>query len=185
MNKAVFLDRDGVLIRDDKSYYVYKLEEFELLPKVPQALKLLSGEYKLIVVTNQGGVAKGVYSLEQYQAFSNMMEKELGNYGIKLDAIYVCPHPENVCECRKPKPGMMLQAANEHDIDFNQSWLIGDKISDVMAGQAAGCKTILVKTGAGKKDESALKATPDYEANDLLQAAETILAERNLKLSVL
>ncbi|MEK6923222.1 MAG: HAD family hydrolase, partial [Nanoarchaeota archaeon] len=136
MYKAVFLDRDGTITKDATEYYTYKLEDYGITLGVIEALQNLSKGHKLIVITNQGGIAKGEVKLEEYYAFSNYMEKDLAKYGIKFDGIYFCPHrpPISDCECRKPKPGMILQAAKEHDIDLKNSWMIGDKLTDILAG---------------------------------------------------
>ncbi len=154
---AIFLDRDGVLIKDmDKNPIV---ENFELLDNVPEAIKKINQSgYLAIVVTNQPMIAKGFVTFEQVDDVHKLLETELGKDGAYLDDIYFCPHhPEKGfageipelkvdCNCRKPKPGMLLKAAQDYHIDLSQSWMIGDRESDIKAGKAAGCKTVLIGT---------------------------------------
>lgn len=143
VHKAVFLDRDGVINSDEGHYYIYRVEDFKLNPDLPEALKLLADQgFVLIVVTNQGGVAKGEYTLSDVAAVHAFLRSELAKTGVELDAIYVCPHHQSVspCECRKPSPYMILQGLKEYDIDPKKSFLIGDSMRDIEAGDAAGLK---------------------------------------------
>ena len=145
MTKAVFLDRDGV-INIDKAY-VSKIEDFEFCEGVFEALKHFQNlGYLLIVVTNQSGIGRGYYSEENFQILSDWMQKELLHVKIKIDAIYHCPHaPEVNCACRKPKSGMFLKAIEDFDIDVANSWMIGDKETDMEAAIVAGIpNTILL-----------------------------------------
>lgn len=145
MTKAVFLDRDGV-INIDKAY-VSKIEDFEFCEGVFEALKHFQNlGYLLIVVTNQSGIGRGYYSEEDFQILSDWMQKELLHIKIKIDAIYHCPHaPEVNCACRKPKSGMFLKAIEDFDIDVANSWMIGDKETDMEAAIVAGIpNTILL-----------------------------------------
>lgn len=145
MTKAVFLDRDGV-INIDKAY-VSKIEDFEFCEGVFEALKHFQNlGYLLIVVTNQSGIGRGYYSEEDFQILSDWMQKELLHVKIKIDAIYHCPHaPEVNCACRKPKSGMFLKAIEDFDIDVANSWMIGDKETDMEAAIVAGIpNTILL-----------------------------------------
>ena len=145
MNKAVFLDRDGV-INLDKAY-VSKIEDFEFCEGVFEALKHFQNlGYLLIVVTNQSGIGRGYYSEEDFQILTVCMQKELLHVKIKIDAIYHCPHaPEVNCACRKPKSGMFLKAIEDFDIDVANSWMIGDKETDMEAAIVAGIpNTILL-----------------------------------------
>ncbi len=152
--RAVFLDRDGTL--NVEKEYLHRSEDFELLPGVPEALKRLQDAgFMLVVVTNQSGIARGYYSLEDVDILHRYMCSELERYGAKLAGIYVCPHHPTTgkepfvkdCDCRKGKPGMLLQAAAELDIDLSRSFMIGDKASDATAGLNAGCRSYLVATG--------------------------------------
>ena len=153
MNKAIFLDRDGV-INIDKSY-VYKKEDFEFCEGVVEVLKhFQSLGYLLIIVTNQSGIGRGYYSEEAFQELSQWMSDALLENDIKINAIYHCPHaPEEGCECRKPRSGMFYKAIEAFDIDVKDSWMIGDKISDIQAANGAGVsKTILLAHNKGKSE---------------------------------
>ena len=144
MTKAVFLDRDGV-INLDKAY-VSKIEDFEFCEGVFEALAHFQRlGYLLIIVTNQSGIGRGYYSEEDFQILSDWMKKELLHVKIKIDAIYHCPHaPEVNCACRKPKSGMFLKAIEDFDIDVKQSWMIGDKPSDIEAALGAGISNTIL-----------------------------------------
>lgn len=157
--KAVFLDRDGTINRNVG--FLRNIDNFELLPGVAEAIRRINASgYLAIVITNQPVVARGEITLDQLQEIHYKMETLLGADGAYLDAIYYCPHHPDKgfegeiselkieCDCRKPKPGMLLIAAKEYNIDLRQSWMIGDSENDIKAGVAAGCKTALV----GKDD---------------------------------
>ncbi|MDR1761374.1 MAG: HAD family hydrolase [Bacteroidales bacterium] len=151
MNKAVFLDRDGV-INDGTLYYTYKVEDFRFNTDVFESLQLLvKAGYLLIVVSNQGGVAKGIYTENDVNKVHEYMRQELLKHNIPLSGIYYCPHHSNVsnCDCRKPKPGMLLQAIKDLNIDPRQSFMIGDSKRDIEAANAAGVQGVLIeKNGA-------------------------------------
>jgi len=158
-NKAIFLDRDGVI-----NEIVYHKEmgildspsnpkEFKLLLDVGKAInKFHELGFKVIVASNQPGIAKGKFTLKIFEQIKNKMKKELAKTNSFVDAEYYClHHPEGkikryamICKCRKPKPGLILKAAEEKDIDLKNSWMIGDGITDIQAGATAGCKTILI-----------------------------------------
>ena len=141
--KAVFLDRDGVINDDTGHYYIYKPEDFRLNDGVIEGLKLLTNAgYKLIIVSNQGGVAKGIYTENDIRKVHEKLRDELIKHSLKLEAIYYCPHHESVseCDCRKPKPGMILNAIKEFNINPQESYLIGDSGRDITAGKNAGLK---------------------------------------------
>lgn len=154
--RAVFLDRDGTI--NVEKNYLYRCEDFNFLPGVPLALKRLQDAgYLLVVVTNQSGVARGYYGLEDVDVLHEHMRQLLLDFGVILSGIHVCPHhPEGLpgnlfacdCNCRKGQPGMLLQAAQDLNIDLSASFMIGDKVSDLEAGNRAGCQSILVKSGA-------------------------------------
>ena len=165
--KAVFLDRDGTI--NKYVGFLRNIDDFQLLPGVAEAVRLLNTSgYLAIVVTNQPVIARGEVTVPQLQEMHNKMETLLGAEGAYLDAIYYCPHhpdhgyPGEVealkinCDCRKPKPGMMLRAAEEFNIDLSQSWMIGDGENDIKAGKAAGCRTVLIGTEEYNQDETAL-----------------------------
>ena len=142
---AVFLDRDGVINVD--SGYVGRWEDFEYLPNAVEAMQLLQNAgFKLVVVTNQSGIARGYYSEEDFLALTETMKADLANSGVKLTAVYYCPYLEDAnveayrlaSNLRKPEPGMLLQAAEDHHLDLNRSIMIGDKASDMIAAERAG-----------------------------------------------
>lgn len=144
-SRTVFLDRDGV-INVDRGY-VGSWEDFEYLPGAIEGLRLLCDRgFKLVVVTNQSGIARGYYSEANFQLLTSLMRQDLAEKGIELAAVYYCPHlPQakvmqyrEICDCRKPKPGMFIKAAAELGIDLRSSVMIGDKSSDMQAAEAAG-----------------------------------------------
>lgn len=155
-NRAVFLDRDGVI--NVEKEYLHRVEDFQFLPGVPRALRLLKDAgFLLVVVTNQSGVARGYFSLEAVHRLHRHLQHELQRHGVSIDGFYVCPHHpvhgtgefRRECSCRKPMPGLIEKAAADFAIDPTRSFLVGDKLSDVEAGQAAGCRCFLVRTGYG------------------------------------
>jgi len=189
--RAVFLDRDGVInaMWDDPEHGTVDSplnpEQFRLLPRVGEAICLLRNEgFLCIVVSNQPIVAKGKSTPSLLDAITERMHSDLAKAGAKLDAVYYClHHPQAVlekyrseCECRKPKPGLLIKASRELDIDLARSYMIGDGLSDIEAGCQAGCTTILL--GGGKcyvcKRMQTLNVMPDLIARDLFEAAELI-----------
>jgi len=141
MNKAFFIDRDGVVNNDEGHYYIYRPEDFVFNPDIKKALKLIKKEgYLLIMITNQGGVAKKMYTIADVMNVHAYMQEQLAQKKARFNAIYFCPHHSDVssCECRKPKPGMILQAIKELNIDPKTSYLIGDSERDIEAGKSAG-----------------------------------------------
>lgn len=170
-NKAVFIDRDGVIVEDVG--YHHKLEDLRTVTNAIEGLKLLSKNFKLIVITNQSGIGRGYYTFQDYERFNEHMLKELNKHKIKIEKTYVCPHkPGDNCECRKPKTKLINDAAKEFNIDLKKSFMIGDKNIDVEMGHNAGCKSILVLTGKGMKEKEDSKA--DYVAKDLVDAAKWV-----------
>ncbi len=142
-NKAVFIDRDGVINNDEGHYYIYRTKDFKLNTGIIEGLKQLhNAGYKLIVITNQGGVAKGEYTEDDVEKIHGHFLQLMFDNDIRIADIYYCPHHSDVeeCDCRKPKPGMILQAIDEHDISAKESYLIGDSDRDIEAGNAAGLK---------------------------------------------
>lgn len=153
--KAVFFDRDGVLNIDKN--YLYKIEEFEWQVDAMQAIRFLKEQgYFIVVVTNQSGIARGYYTERDMYLLHEHMQAELGKIGACIDAFYHCPHLPDAtvaeyaleCDCRKPAPGMVLQAIKDHGLDVEQSFLVGDKSRDIEAGNAAGVKGYLYKEGS-------------------------------------
>lgn len=182
---AIFLDRDGV-INDDLDL-ISKPEDFHLFEYTADAInKINKSEYLAIVATNQSVVARNLCTLDELRVIHNKMETELGDKGAHLDAIYYCPHhpdkgyPEENkafkidCECRKPKPGMLLKAASDYNINLSQSWIIGDSESDIKAGKTVGCKTIAVRSG---RSNYTSKLHPDYWFTNISEAVAFIVDE--------
>ena len=171
MNKAIFLDRDGVIIYDWG--YIHRMEHFKLLPNAVEGLKLLRN-HKLFIVTNQSGIGRGLYNIKDFLCYNDMLIKELRKNNITVQKTYFCPHkPEDNCECRKPKTKFLEEAKKEFSIALKKSFVVGDKTSDIEMGNNAGCGTILVSTGYGKK--SIKYSKPDYVAKDLADAAKWII----------
>ncbi|GHT87468.1 hypothetical protein FACS1894137_14820 [Spirochaetia bacterium] len=144
LNKAIFLDRDGTLNKDFG--FVYKTEDLALLPGVVEALQLFQGrKYLLIVITNQSGVGRGFYTNRDVDTFNNELKKELKKENIIIDDFYICMHsPDDNCECRKPSPYLINLAIIDHDIDPNQSYMFGDKQSDITCGKNANIRSFLI-----------------------------------------
>jgi D-glycero-D-manno-heptose 1,7-bisphosphate phosphatase len=182
MNRAVFLDKDGTLIKD----IPYNVDPALLIlyEGAARSLRLLKDQgFLLIVVSNQSGIARGYFSENDLKAIETKIQNELISEGVQLDALYFCPHhPEGVvheyseeCTCRKPKPGMLLEASVQFNIDLGGSWMIGDILNDVEAGNAAGCKTILIDNGNETEWEITEARMPTAVAPSLPDAVEIIL----------
>src|SRR3989344_6206190 len=165
--RSVFLDRDGV-INDNKSGYVYRIEDFEFLPGALDQLKKLSvTNYKLIIITNQSGIGRNYYTHKDFEKLNRWMLREFKKKDIRVDKVYFCPHkPEENCDCRKPKIGMLTNAVKDFDISLNDSWLIGNDEKDVIMCREANVKTIKL----GKKMSKNLKLEPSFYAKDLSSA---------------
>ncbi len=178
MNKAVFLDRDGVIVNESN---YNKIEQLELIKGSAEAIKLLNENNLLaIIVTNQAGIAKGYFTENDTMLFNDKLKDELEKQDAYIDAIYYCPHhPDLNCKCRKPKSGMLYTAKRKFDIDLTQSFMIGDKITDIEAGDNVGCKTIMVMTGYGKENINIKTNKRYYVAEDLYNAVEFIIKEIN------
>jgi len=160
MRRAVFLDRDGTInIEKD---YLFQVADFEFIPGVVEAVKLLNeAGFMVVVVTNQSGVARGYYTEEDVENLHRHIASELEKSGARADAWIYCPHHPSgrgsyalPCSCRKPLPGMLKEAARRYDIDLEASIMIGDKLADISAGLSAGCRSVLVRTGYGAEEES-------------------------------
>ena len=149
-NKAIILDRDGTLIEDKN--YAYKIEDFELLPGVIEGLKLLQNKFLFFIVTNQSGIGRGYYTIQDFQNFNNHLINVLKTHKIEILKTYFCPHlREENCECRKPKTKFIDEIIKEFNVDINKSWMMGDHPSDVQFGINASCRTIFLTTGHGDK----------------------------------
>jgi D,D-heptose 1,7-bisphosphate phosphatase len=171
--RAVFLDRDGTIARDVN--YCRRVEDFKLLPTVSRAIRLLNeNHFKVVVITNQSGIARGFFTEEVLHQINLHMEQELARGRARLDAVYYCPHhPDDGCQCRKPQPGLLFKAAAQLGVSLKDSFMVGDKDKDVEAGRAAGCRSVLVTTGPD--DYREINVPCDYVAGNLLQAARWII----------
>jgi len=191
MRRAVFLDRDGVINR-----MVYEpdfglvdspqnADQFQLIPGVPEAIRLINAmDFLAVVISNQPGIAKGKYTPAILEAVTEKMHRQLAEGGARLEAVYYClHHPEALleeyrvaCDCRKPKPGLLQKVAKELEIDLRTSYMIGDGLTDVLAGKAAGCTTIFLGSRkceiCGVMDE--LSAWPDFQVANVLEAVRLI-----------
>ena len=169
MRIAVFLDRDGTICKD--VHYMRSPEQFELLPDAAEGIKLLNElGVKVIVATNQSGVARGYFTEADLQKIHERMIEELSKRGARIGAIYYCPHhPNDNCDCRKPKIGMLKQAARDFGLDLRKCFVIGDKRLDVETGQNGGCESILIPS---PETEPGIKA--DHVMSNLHEAAKLI-----------
>ena len=176
-NRAVFIDRDGVLIRDAE--YLGTVGGLRVLQGAPAALKLLrKAGYILVIVTNQSGVARGYFTMAAVRRIHAELKRRLAKSGARWDAIFVSPHgPESKSPMRKPGAGMLLAAKRRFGLDLAESWMIGDKTSDIECARRAGCRSVLVRTGKGGKDR-AYKAKPTAVKADALAAARWIITRR-------
>lgn len=185
MYKGVFLDKDGTLVKDVP--YNVAIEKIKFYPDIFRPLQqLCQAGYKLIVISNQSGISKGYFIESELIRAFDFLTTYLGNQAIPIMDYYYCPHAEvsgeEACTCRKPQPGLLLQAAQEHAIDLSGSWMIGDIMADVAAGQAAGCKTILLDRdqhyGTAVYDTE-YSNRPDYVCGDFFGVWSTIINDKN------
>lgn len=179
MRAAVFLDRDGTI--NEEVNYLARPHDLRLIRGAGQAIHLLNeAGLSAILVTNQSAIGRGYFTAARLAEIHDELARQLAACGARLDAIYYCPHhPDQGCACRKPGPGLLEQAAAEHDLDLSRSFLVGDKASDLEAGHRAGCRTVLVLTGYGAEQRAAIEARtpPDCVARDLLEAVRWILSQ--------
>lgn len=179
---AVFLDRDGTLnVNPPQGDYTRRPEDLELLPGVPEALaSLQAAGYLLVVFTNQSGVAYGLLSADDVEAVNARLAGLLAARGVEIAGSYFCPHGrDSACECRKPRPGMLLRAADEFGIDLARSWGVGDAARDLEAAREAGCRGVVLVWGGsypGRREE-AESVPPDASVADLAAAAEFIIRQ--------
>jgi D-glycero-D-manno-heptose 1,7-bisphosphate phosphatase len=172
MDRAVFVDRDGTI--NVEKEFLYRPEEFQFIPGAPEALMLLNeAGFRVIVVTNQSGIARGYYDEAAVERLHRHVDRELSRFGARVDAYYFCPHhPEQgigeylrKCDCRKPMDGMLRRGAAELSVDIKASYMIGDRLADVEAGVRAGCKAIMIKTGYGATESAMLPVgIPVYDS---------------------
>ena len=186
MNKAaaVFLDRDGTI--NEEVGYLDHLEKFKMIPGTAEAIRRINvSGLKAVVVTNQSGVGRGYFSERLVGEVHALLQEMLKEKGAFIDAFYFCPHHPTegkgayltFCDCRKPQPGLLLMAAEDLDIDLERSYMVGDMPKDVETARKVGAKGILVKTGYGSQ-QAAEEVRPDYLAEDLLDAVNWILKDR-------
>lgn len=183
--RAVFIDRDGTINEEDG--FIGSPDQIKLIPNIAAAIRLLNASpYLAICITNQPVVARGDVSFEELEAIHARLDTLLGKEGVYLDDLFFCPHhtdkgfagevPELkfACDCRKPKPGLLLEAAKQYNIDLTRSFMIGDSSADISAGKVAGCKTIGVKTGIALSDQK-YDAKADYIFDDLFYATQLLI----------
>ncbi len=182
-NAAVFLDRDGTV--NEEVGYLSQLEELKLIPGAAEAIRQINESgMKAVVVTNQSGVARGFFTEEFVAKANAQLNEMLRSEGAFIDRFYYCPHhptegkdPYRIaCPCRKPEPGMLLEAAQDLDIDLTRSYVVGDMLKDLTVAQRVGAKGVLVRTGYGKN--IVVTDKPAFIANDLREAVEWILKDR-------
>jgi D-glycero-D-manno-heptose 1,7-bisphosphate phosphatase len=190
--RAVFIDRDGTL--SEEVGYINHPSRFRLFPYATDAIKHLNENgWLAIVTTNQAGVARGYFSEEMIANVHEGMTKNLESAGARLDAIYYCAHHPSVgeppyrfdCDCRKPKPGLISRAAHDFEIDLHESWMVGDRYSDVELARNAGVKSAFVLSGYGRGEWEHQRGTwthqPDLVAENLLEAVQRIVAEQSVE----
>jgi D,D-heptose 1,7-bisphosphate phosphatase len=188
-NTAVFLDRDGTI--NEEVGYLDSLDKFKIIPGAYEAIRLINESgIKAVVISNQAGVARGFFTEDFVKITHEHLQTALRQEGAYIDNFYYCPHHptegiepyRQVCNCRKPAPGMLLQAARDLNIDLTRSYLVGDRFRDMEAAKKAGVKRVLVKTGYGQEllqddgsDEETEESKPDFIAADILEAVKWIL----------
>ncbi len=182
--KAVFVDRDGVINRNRKDH-VKSWDEFVFLPGAVEGMvELTRAGLRTVILTNQAVINRGLLSREALDSIHDRMTGELEAAGAVVDAVYYCPHrPDEHCSCRKPRPGLLLAAAGRLGIELEQSYLVGDALSDIQAGRAAGCRTILVLTGRGLRQflrRDARRVGGYSISRDLRHAVHSILVTEKL-----
>jgi D,D-heptose 1,7-bisphosphate phosphatase len=182
---AVFLDRDGTI--NEEVGYLDSLEKLKIIPEAFEAIRLINQNgMKAVVITNQSGVARGLFSEEFVQTVHALIQKQLKARQAFIDAFYHCPHHPTegqgvylqTCNCRKPAPGLLFKAADEMEIDLGRSYMIGDMPKDIEAAKRAGAKGILVRTGYGQ-EHRAFDVEPDYIAGNILDAVRWILKDKD------
>lgn len=191
-NAAVFLDRDGTI--NEEVGYLDRAEKLRMIPAAFEAIRLINQSgLKAIVVSNQAGVAKGLFTESFVHEINSLIQNALLTKGARIDAFYFCPHHptegndpyRTICNCRKPAAGLLYQAAVDGDIELTRSYLVGDRLRDIETAHRAGAKGVLVATGYGQdamrssgQDEPNEMNKPDYNANDILEAVHWILKDR-------
>lgn len=179
LKRAVFLDRDGTI--NEECSYLFRVQDCRFIPGAIEAIALLNrAGFTVVVVTNQSGIARGYYTEADLEILHDYMDRTMVSAGGKVSGWYYCPHHPDypvgapACDCRKPLPGLLQIAAEDLGIDLGRSWMVGDKIADIEAGYAAGCRSILVRTGYGGSEAVSAPRGVTIVA-DLLAAAEHII----------
>jgi len=180
---VVFLDRDGV-INADRPGYIVSWKQFRFLPGSRAALKLLKERgYRVHIVSNQSAVGRGLMTRETLDDITARMLRAIRRHGGQIESVHYCTHrPEDNCDCRKPKTGLLRQVAHEFGLDLGKVWLIGDKLTDMEVGNTMGCRTIFVKSGVLPETENIRPGqpdTPDFVAEDLLGAVRYIIGDKD------
>ncbi len=179
--RAVFLDRDGTI--NVEKNYLHKIEDFEFILGAPEAIKQFKDAgFLVIVVSNQAGIARGYFDEDDVEKLHDYIQRRLIDYDTSIDAFYFCPHHpvEGLgaykvdCDCRKGNPGMLLQASKEHNVDLKRSFMVGDKLADIEAGERAGCQPILVMTGYGEATAIKSKSSSTPHCKSIASVAELI-----------
>jgi D-glycero-D-manno-heptose 1,7-bisphosphate phosphatase len=182
VERAVFLDRDGTII--EHVDYVYDCSQVKLIPRASEAIRLLNESgFKVIIITNQPGVARGYFTEETVREINKYVQECLAKEGARIDEVYYCPHHAEgtieeyakECDCRKPKPGMIVRAVHELGIDLEGSFAIGDRTIDVEAGERAGCRTVLLADENQPNNMKETATIADYVAPDLYEAVKWLL----------
>ena len=186
MDKAVFLDRDGVIIEEVN--YLCNVEDIKIIEGIPESLAILKkNNFKLIVITNQPVIARGLATEEEVEKIHKEINFRIKQQsGVEIDKFYFCPHHPNAdlekyrisCNCRKPSPGFILQAVIDFDIDLSKSWMIGDRTSDIATGKNAGCKNVLIEKEYSKNKIQGIEyqdVQPDFVAENLNKAVKQIV----------
>ncbi|MCX5906621.1 MAG: D-glycero-beta-D-manno-heptose 1,7-bisphosphate 7-phosphatase [Deltaproteobacteria bacterium] len=185
-HRAVFLDRDGTVC--EEVGYLSSVEQLRLIPRAGKAIRKLNQlGYRIVIITNQSGVARGLFSESRLQEIHDELKRQLTEEGARIDGIYYCPHHPTDgaapyltdCQCRKPHPGLLLQAAADLKIDLKDSYMVGDHFSDVACGQSVGATSVLVRTGHGEgvlAQRDQWPESPAFIARDLWEAVEWILS---------
>ncbi len=181
-NRAVFLDRDGTIIEDPG--FLHEPDKVKLLPGAAAAIRRLNeAGYRVVVVTNQSGIARGLYTVDDYEAVQKRLGELLATHGARIDGAYFCPHHPQFpgpggasCDCRKPGLKLFREAQAAFDIDFSRSWWVGDRLSDVQPARLLGGEGILVATGEGNVHQGQARALDVMVVADLAEAVQEILS---------
>ncbi len=182
MKHTVFLDRDGV-INFDSSDYIKSESEFKFIPRSAEAVSLLNKNgFDVIIITNQSAIGRGMITSNGLKAIFDKMKKGIKDSGGEIKDIFFCPHlPNQGCSCRKPKPGLILQAVRKYNIDLSLAYMVGDSAKDIECAKKSGCTSVLVQTGNGKEAQVLLESNgiyPDFKAHDLMDAAKWIVVNK-------